>query len=425
VQYAERDEYEFADTVFRLTKGGYLNATSTGWIPLAYTAANDRARPGGLNFSRVELLEISQVPVPALPTALVSARAAGIDTGPMFRWAEQMLDSGGFAMIPRADLEQLRNEARMPSPAHKRAANSSDWKCAASDSLAINHTADWDGAAAADRMIEAATADGKIDSGRAAMGFLLYDVGNPDEKGSYKEPFADIVDGKLVAVASGVRAAATRLPDVKDVAEEATKQARAILDAYEAQMTKDADDAARAFAAKIRTTAKDFRTRGLYELSMLCDLLGYADYVCCRMEQEASDEQDGSPNPARMRAWVDEGNRIIAAVAAEETAENIQGTQDPADIERKVARAVRTALSGLGLIREGKRLSKASRDKVKEAHGHATSAVNTLNGLLTDDNSDGDDPENPDDSEDVDTDDARARRARKAAARQRRLGATS
>ena len=115
MQYAERDEYAFADTIFRLTKGGYLNATSTGWIPLAWAAANDRARPGGLNFSRVELLEISQVPVPALPTALVTARAAGIDTQPLFDWAERMLDAGGFVLIPRAELEQIRKEAKMPT----------------------------------------------------------------------------------------------------------------------------------------------------------------------------------------------------------------------------------------------------------------------------------------------------------------------
>ena len=54
------------------------------------------------------------MPVPALPTALVEARRQGIDTKPMFDWAEQMLDSGGFTILPRAELEALRLEAKMP-----------------------------------------------------------------------------------------------------------------------------------------------------------------------------------------------------------------------------------------------------------------------------------------------------------------------
>src|SRR5581483_9094580 len=31
-EYADRDTYPFADTIFRLVKGGFLNAVSTGWI---------------------------------------------------------------------------------------------------------------------------------------------------------------------------------------------------------------------------------------------------------------------------------------------------------------------------------------------------------------------------------------------------------
>ena len=114
VEYAERDVYPFADTVYRLVKGGFINATSTSWIPLDWTISRDKARPGGVDFSKVELLEISQVPVPALPTALVEARRQGIDTKPIFEWAEEMLDSGGYTILPRAELEALRQEAKMP-----------------------------------------------------------------------------------------------------------------------------------------------------------------------------------------------------------------------------------------------------------------------------------------------------------------------
>ena len=112
VRYAERDIYPFADDIYKLVKGGYLNATSTGWLPQQWTAAKDRKRVGGMDFQRVELLEISQVPVPALPTALVEARRSGFDTSALFAWSERVLEEVGFTAIARADLEALRRAAK-------------------------------------------------------------------------------------------------------------------------------------------------------------------------------------------------------------------------------------------------------------------------------------------------------------------------
>jgi len=115
VQYATAEENPFADTVYRLVTGGYLNATSVSWLPLEWSFSKDKSRPGGIDFKLAELLEISQVPVPAQPEALATARAAGIDTGPLFRWAEKVLDQGSMILVPRDELEQLRREAKMPA----------------------------------------------------------------------------------------------------------------------------------------------------------------------------------------------------------------------------------------------------------------------------------------------------------------------
>ena len=110
VKFAEAETYDFADTIFRLLRGGYLNAVSTGWLPRAWKAANDRNRPGGLDFTDVELLEISVVPVPALPTALATARAAGVNLAPLAAWAETQLDGRGRLYSER-DLVMIRNAA--------------------------------------------------------------------------------------------------------------------------------------------------------------------------------------------------------------------------------------------------------------------------------------------------------------------------
>lgn len=114
VEYLTRDEYPFADTVYQLVKRGILNAVSVSWDPLDYKFSTEKGRAGGIDFLRQELLEVSQVPVPCLPSALATARAAGIDTQPMHDWLERALDTGGLTMIKRSELEALRRAAKMP-----------------------------------------------------------------------------------------------------------------------------------------------------------------------------------------------------------------------------------------------------------------------------------------------------------------------
>jgi HK97 family phage prohead protease len=115
VEYLTADQYPFADTVYQLVRSGYLNATSVSWNPLDWKYSTDKSRPGGIDFLKQELLEVSQVPVPALPGALVEARKHGIDTGPIYQWAERILDSRGIKSRKAClQLETLRSAAKMP-----------------------------------------------------------------------------------------------------------------------------------------------------------------------------------------------------------------------------------------------------------------------------------------------------------------------
>ncbi len=77
IEFADKDTYEFADTIYKLCKGGFLNATSVGFIPLEWDAGKKDSDPNRI-YTKVELLEISIVPVPANPDALISARNAGV-----------------------------------------------------------------------------------------------------------------------------------------------------------------------------------------------------------------------------------------------------------------------------------------------------------------------------------------------------------
>lgn len=121
-----------------------------------------------------------------------------------------------------------------------------DWRCGAARDLPIVRDGTWDGPAAAKRMLDAAGIGGEHPRPEIAKrGFLLYDAANPTLRGSYKLPFADRVDGKLSAHASGIRAAASRLPQT-DAPERERQRARQILDHYEARMDKEDGESARA-----------------------------------------------------------------------------------------------------------------------------------------------------------------------------------
>lgn len=79
IQFATKEENPNADIVYQLVKGGYLNSVSVGFQPLEWQQTKDKTRPGGLDFKKQKLLEISIVGIPANENAVAQARAAGID----------------------------------------------------------------------------------------------------------------------------------------------------------------------------------------------------------------------------------------------------------------------------------------------------------------------------------------------------------
>ena len=97
-EFATRDVYPFADTIYQLVKGGFLNAVSVGFAPRTYVINNER---NGVDFTSQLLLEHSVVSVPSNPEALVEARSAlGADTiAPYVAWCERVLDFSGSPSI--------------------------------------------------------------------------------------------------------------------------------------------------------------------------------------------------------------------------------------------------------------------------------------------------------------------------------------
>jgi len=117
------------------------------------------------------------------------------------------------------------------------------WVIGADTDLPLNETLRWDGPAAARRVFELAMFDSdQPDYQLARRAFLVYDDERPELRGSYKLGIADVVDGELVVLSSGLRAAASRLPQTADLSEDVVNQARAIIDDYVADMRAMIDE---------------------------------------------------------------------------------------------------------------------------------------------------------------------------------------
>lgn len=422
VKYVERDLYPFGDMIFQMVKQRFISAVSVSWLPLEWKWSTDRNRPGGIDFIRQDMLEISQVPVPAQPIAIATARAAGIDTGPMVEWAEKVLDGGGMVMVPRAQLEALRKEAKMPVRAKR--SKTADWKTGSAKDLPAGEDGEWDGPAAAKRMLDAAGFDGDApDSEKARKGFLVFDAANPTLRGSYKLPFADIVDGKLKALPAGVRAAASRLPDT-NIPQAEKDTAGAILDAYEEKMgigkEGDSKEASAPFGLG----------RDLCDVSDLASLLQWLAWVQQGADWEADIEGDGSDIPDRLAKAVEDLGQILLDMAKEEVSELVAlltGEDVAVVMEQKLSKGQSAVLRfafGVGALarsaparraaleaitRGGKVLSAANKDHLQRALEHHQAMGDCIQSVL--DNAGGDDGEDDPEIEDDDPE-QRARRVR-------------
>lgn len=115
-QFPDVSTYAFADTVFKLIAGGYLNATSVGFDPTKWEFVEEASRGFGVDFKQQKLLEYSIVPVPANPEALIEARSKGINTRPLAEWADEQLTGlkARGLCFPMTALEQIRKASTAP-----------------------------------------------------------------------------------------------------------------------------------------------------------------------------------------------------------------------------------------------------------------------------------------------------------------------
>lgn len=113
IVFPEKGIYPFADTVYNLYKGGFLNATSVGFVGKQAEQRDDEAVKElpewrrGVKFLEQELLELSAVPVPSNPAAIQQAKSAGAVTDDEYTSLMSFIN-GDFINNPHAGAKTLK-----------------------------------------------------------------------------------------------------------------------------------------------------------------------------------------------------------------------------------------------------------------------------------------------------------------------------
>lgn len=86
IEFPPEGIFPFADLIYNMYKLKFMTATSVGFKPIKYERRDDEAVADleewrrGVRFKKQELLELSAVPVPSNPNALLQAKSAGFIT---------------------------------------------------------------------------------------------------------------------------------------------------------------------------------------------------------------------------------------------------------------------------------------------------------------------------------------------------------
>jgi HK97 family phage prohead protease len=328
-----------ADEYCALAKAGVLNAVSVGFE----TLDAEPIRGGGERVKSWSLLELSLVSVPANPEAVVTARS-----------------------LEKADAEK--------------------WKVGASRNLPLDEESDWDGAEAEKSIFEKADFDGDDpDTVFARKGFLVYDSVDPAKKGSYKLPFAKVVDGRLTAVAAGIRAAASRLKQA-DIPDDVAEKARGVIDHYEAKMKSDGKSAP--LSRRVKAVVAS-RRKGMYDLNSLSYVVQQLVSLALGADWERDYEGDDSDLPEILAEIARSAGEAFIAMSEEETREALASLSDllPAEQKSYVAgapsRAAKLLRAAALRAKAGRRFSSDNEKCIKGAMEQIKSAHETLDKMLS------------------------------------------
>lgn len=364
VQFPPEGDDPESDRRYKQITFGSVPGASIGFMSVK-SEPLDKANPvkGPQRYLQSEIMEFSFTPIPCNPNAIVLDKSSG------------------------------------------------NFKVGASKNLVLEEVSDWDAEAAAESIFGAADFDSDTpDSTFARKGFLCYDASAPDLRIAYKLPFAKMVDGKLVASADGLKAAASALTQ-SDLPDDIARKARAVIEYYEGKMSKPSRK------STVLKAGKKIEIKSIWQIGQLAGVLSDLDWLQQSVEYEAAYEEDGSAMPATLGAIMVELGNALIALTNEEVAELLERVEpemeEPVEkgICAKTAPPIVKAIVGARL-KSGRKFSAETISTLQEACKAIKSGHDMLNGMMEDGQAtDTDDEAAGSDTEKAKTD-ARAKRLR-------------
>ena len=117
VEFADAETNPFADIVYRLYMGGFMSAVSVGFIPIEWEQGKKDGEPKR-KYTKQELLELSCVPVPSNPEAVMqslqASRTAKVIKLKELKLVEKSLEAKTDA--PESKSSQENEEVDIPAP---------------------------------------------------------------------------------------------------------------------------------------------------------------------------------------------------------------------------------------------------------------------------------------------------------------------
>lgn len=330
-----------SDEVWGWVSTGVVNAASTGFNEIASEPIDPTDTRSGWRVTEAELLEMSFVSIPADPNALALGRAApgslsGVPNGEIMRWIGTEIGEHAAAAF------------------RTRMFGVSLTCCGAADLPVVD--ADWDAAAAADRVFALAGFDGETpDVHLAQRAFACLDTSAPTIKNSYRMVFADVVDGELRANRTGIASVSLTI-DNAGLPDDIKTCVRALVDKYKVpDETTDTTDNIGARSMPIIQAR--MRTRSIYDIGALAYTLSELGWQHDQAAWEADVEKDASKVPAMLADAMRQVADALVAMTAEEVAELLARLPPPAataalssddavDLERATAPTARGFLVG-------------------------------------------------------------------------------
>ena len=105
IEFAPKEANPMAEQVYLLYKNNFLNAVSVGFTPVDFEYSDEEN--AGIDFKEQKLLEVSAVPIPSNPEALMVAGKEGIDTSVIKNWAKDVLDKTETEQATKAEDVEL------------------------------------------------------------------------------------------------------------------------------------------------------------------------------------------------------------------------------------------------------------------------------------------------------------------------------